>query len=124
MGMFFVYECPDCGYEYEGAGGKSHGMMSIVHDTYNCKDCKLTFDFYVDLDRLERASFSVPIPRTFWDKLFFREQKFLQHFVDVKISNEDIICKYCGHNNVEVWNSKYPHCSGEMKTKSIGGMCD
>lgn len=124
MGMFFVHSCTRCGYEYEGTGGRSHGMMSIVYDTYNCKDCKTTFDFYADPETLTRTSFFVPVPKTFWDKIFFRKQKFLEDSEYDKIPNENIFCKNCGQNNVETWESKCPQCSGQMKMKSFGGMWD
>lgn len=79
---------------FEGSGGRDTGMLGFVYDTYNCLDCKKTFDYFVD-----------KIP-------------------EEKIPDNKVVCEFCSNNNVVAWHYKCPCCAIEMEDTGITAFWD
>jgi hypothetical protein len=111
MGIHSNYSCPICNYEFEGSGHRDYGMFTHVHNTYNCSDCKQTFDYYV-----ENSEYIVfPKPRTFWMKVFCRKAKKARIEISPNIQEHEIHCKFCSSFKVAPWEYKCAKCGYEME---------
>ena len=122
MGHIHKYTCNICNYEFEGSGGRDSGKFSVVYDTYNCLDCKKTFDYCVE--DIPGTTIKEEIPKTFSDKLFFRKQEYRYRFTEEPIPLAKITCDFCKGNNVVLWNHTCPRCDSEMKLEAFIGMWD
>jgi len=113
MGIHSKYICSNCSYVFEG----SRGMLSFVYDTYNCLDCKKTFDYFVD--EIPGYFIKKTLPRTALAKLFLQKEKYINEFVEERIPNHEIKCTCCKNNNVIAWEYNCPCCNHKMKNTEI-----
>lgn len=112
MGSHSLFTCSICNYEFTGSGERDHGMQTYVYDTYNCLNCKIIFDYYVD--EIPGHTIKIPVPKSFLRKLFFINPKYKYKHIEDPIPDCEIFCKKCNENNVEKWQRRCPKCNTKM----------